>query len=109
MACTDCPVYQKGRGFASHKFAKKSGHRYEFAIRILAGEMKWINGPFSCGKYNDVAIFHASLLTCLDDFERVEVDDLHRGESPFRAKVPKAVLNRMLFRRGCRVDMKQST
>ncbi len=57
------------------------------------GEMKWINGPVPCGKYPDVSIFHASLLTCLDDFERVEADDRYRGESPFRAKLPMAVLS----------------
>jgi len=55
--------------------------------------MKWINGPFPHGKYADVTIFHASLLTCLDHFERVEADDGYRGESPFRAKVPTAVLS----------------
>ena len=55
--------------------------------------MKWINRPFPCGKCADVTIFHASLLTCLDDFERVEADDGYRGESPFRAKLLKAVLS----------------
>ena len=94
MDCTDCKVQQKGKAFSSHKFAKKSGLRYEVAIGILTGEMKWINGPFPCGKYADVTIFRASLLTCLDDFERVEADDGYRGESPFRAKVPTAVLSR---------------
>jgi hypothetical protein len=92
--CTDCKVSQKGRIFASHKFAFKPGLRYEVAVGILTGEMKWINGPFPCGKYPDVNIFRASLLTCLDDFERVEADDGYIGESPFRAKVPKAVLSR---------------
>ena len=31
--------------------------------------------------------------TFLDDIERVEADDGYIGESPFRAKVPKAVLS----------------
>ena len=53
--------------------------------------VKW---SISCGKFSDVTIFHASLLTFLDDFERVEADDGYIGESPFRAKVPKAVLSR---------------
>ena len=57
------------------------------------GEMAWLNGPFPCGKFVDVTIFRASLLTCLDDFERVEANDGYVGESPFRAKVPKAVLS----------------
>ena len=43
--------------------------------------------------YADVTIFRASLLTFLDDFERIEADDGYIGESPFRAKVPKAVLS----------------
>ena len=48
--------------------------------------MKWINGLHPCSKYPDVKIFHASLLSCQDDFERVEVDDGYIRESPFRAK-----------------------
>ena len=92
--CTNCKVQQKGNVFDSHTFAKKSGLQNDVAIGILMREMKWINGPVPCGKYPDVSIFHASLLTCLDDFERVEADDGYIGESPFRAKVPKAVLSR---------------
>ena len=42
------------------------------------GEMKWINGLFTFEKDTDVTIFRASLLTCLDDFERVEADDGYR-------------------------------
>ena len=57
------------------------------------GEIKWINGSFPCGKYADLTIFCASFLTCLDDFERVGADDGYRGESPFRAKAPMAVLS----------------
>ena len=93
MDCTHCKEQQKGKAISSHKFAKKSGLQYEVAIGILMGEMKWINGPFPCGKYADVTIFCTSLLTCLDGFERVEADDGYRGESPFRAKVPMAVLS----------------
>ena len=73
--CTDCKVPQKCRDFSSYKFALKSGLRYEVAVGIVTGEMKWINGLFPCGKYPDVKIFRASLLTCLGDFERVEADD----------------------------------
>ena len=32
-------------------------------------------------------------MTCLGDLERVEADGGYRGESPFRAKAPKAVLS----------------
>ena len=77
------------------------------------GEIKWINGPFPCGKYADVTIFCASLLTCLDGCERVEADDGYRGESPFRAKVPTAVLGRPseadAFQKRGRVGTKLST
>ncbi len=86
-------VPQMGRIFSSHKFKTKSGVRYEVALKILTGEISWLNGPFPCGKFADVTIFRASLSTFLDEFERVEADDGYIGESPFRAKVPKAVLS----------------
>ncbi len=73
MECTDFKVPQQGRDFVLYKLALKSGLRYEVAIGIVTGEMKWINGPFPCDKYPGVKIFRASLLTCLDDFERVEL------------------------------------
>ena len=94
MDCTDCKVQQKGRDFASHKFAQKLGLRYEVAIGILTGEIKWLNGPFPCGKFPDITIFRSSLMTFLDDFERVEADNGYEGDSPFRCKIPKAVLSR---------------
>ncbi len=68
--CISCKVPQKGRDLVLFKLALKSGLMYEVAIGIVTGEMKWINGPFPCGKYSGVKIFHASLLTFLDDFER---------------------------------------
>jgi hypothetical protein len=87
-------VLQKGRDFASHKFKKKSGVCYELAVGIMTGELKWINGPYPCGKYNDITIFRDSLVSFLDDFERVEADDGYEGESPLRCKIPKAVMSR---------------
>ena len=106
MDCTDCKVSQKGRNFASHKFAFKSGLCYEVAVGILTGEMKWINGPFPCGKYPDVNIFRASLLTCLDDFERVEADDGYytseRAHSGLKGTVSKAVFLRLMLIRRAR-------
>ena len=74
--------------FPSHKFVLRSGLRYELAVGNLSGDMKWINGPFPCGGFSNVKIFRASLLTCLDPFERIEADDEYVGESPLRAKVP---------------------
>jgi len=92
--CTDCKVPQKGRVFASHKFAKKSGLRYEVGIGIMTGEMKWINGPYPCGEWPDIKIFRDCLKSHLDLAERVEADDGYVGESPYVTKVPSAVLTR---------------
>jgi hypothetical protein len=59
----------------------------------MMGEIKWLNGPYPCGKYNDITIFRDSLVSFLDDLERVEADDAYERESPFRCKIPKAVLS----------------
>ena len=91
--CTDCKILQKGRSFASFKFAKKSGLRYEVGVAIMSGQIVWINGGFPCGLYNDLTIFRASLATMLDPQERVEADDGYAAESPYRAKVPSAMFN----------------
>ena len=91
--CTDTPVQQKGRQFASHKFAKKSGLRYEVAVGIMSGEIKWINGGFPCGQFNDLTIYRASLATMLDPQERYEADDGYAADGPYRAKVPSAMFN----------------
>ena len=91
--CTDCKILQKGRAFASFKFAKKSGLRYEVGVGIMTGEIVWINGGFPCGLFNDLTIFRASLATMLDPQERVEADDGYATESPYRAKVTGAMFN----------------
>lgn len=64
-----------GPRFSSHKFAKKSGMRYEVALCILTGDIVWINGPFPCGYNPDITIFRMSLLSHLEEHERVEADD----------------------------------
>lgn len=92
--CTDCFIQQKGPLFSSHKFKKKSGLRYEVAVGILSGEIKWINGPFNCGPWLDLTIFRHCLQTFLDIGERVEADDGYTGEAPFTCKVPIDVLTR---------------
>ena len=91
--CTDTPVQQKGRQFASHKFAKKSGLRYEVAVGIMSGEIKWINGGFPCGQFNDLTIYRALLATMLDPQERYEADDGYAADGPYRAKVPSVIFN----------------
>lgn len=88
MDGTDFRVKQLGPTFASHKFAKKSGVRYEVALCIKTGDIVWINGPFPCGKLNDISIFRQALMTELSDNERVEADDGYVGESPQHVKCP---------------------
>jgi hypothetical protein len=43
-------------------------------------------GPFLVGKKNDLKIFCSSLMTWLEPFEMVEVDDGYKEEAPFKAK-----------------------
>jgi hypothetical protein len=84
---------QLGPRFSSHKFAKKSGLRYEVALCILTGDIVWINGPFPCGLFNDISIFRNSLLSNLSANERVEADDGYIGEAPQHVKCPKCITN----------------
>ena len=78
---TDFQVPQRDKEFYSFKF-RKSALRYEVALCILTGDIVWINGPFPAGKYNDIEIFRNSLLSHLDQGERVEADDGYVGEHP---------------------------
>ena len=86
--CTDvrCPNY--GGPFSSYKFGKKGGLRYELGICIQTGDLVWINGPYPAGAFNDITIFRDSLMTFLDDGERVEADGGYRGECPRHCKCP---------------------
>jgi hypothetical protein len=81
-----------GPTFSSHKFTKKSGLQYEIGICIKTGSLVWINGPFACGKWNDIQIFRSSLLSHLEDGERVEADDGYVGEAHY-VKCPKNFTN----------------
>ena len=85
---TDFRVKQLGPTFSSHKFAKKSGVRYEVALCIKTGDIVWLNGPFPCGQLNDISIFRQALMTELSANERVEADDGYVGESPQHIKCP---------------------
>lgn len=91
--CVDIRITQKGPTFSSHKLKKKSALRYEVGVRIMSGEIVWINGPFQAGEYNDITIFRDCLETHIDDLERVEADDGYRGD-PTKLKVPADVLTR---------------
>jgi hypothetical protein len=55
--------------------------------------MVWINGPYECGKWNDIMIFRNALLTELAPNERVEADDGYRGEHPQKIKCPCGIAN----------------
>ena len=59
-----------------------SGLQYKVALNILTGDICWINGPFLPGEWNDLEIFHSSLMTWLDPFERVEANDGYAGARP---------------------------
>ncbi len=78
--CIDCRIRQKGPLFASHKFKGKSGLQYKIATGLLSGEVKWINGPYPCGKWLDLTIFWYSLQAYLHPEERVEEDDGYYGK-----------------------------
>ncbi len=60
---------------------------------ILAGNIVWVNGPYTAGKYPDIEIFHSGLVHWLDEFERVEADDGYIGEVPQKVKCPGCASN----------------
>ena len=68
--------------------------RYEVALGILTGEIKWINGPFPAGEWTDLTIFRHGLMQHIDLGERVEADDGYDAESPYVTKVPGDLLTR---------------
>jgi hypothetical protein len=72
-------IATKGNAFGSHKYAGKSALRYELGINILVGNLVWIQGPYSAGKYTDIIIFNKVLRNFLELGERVEADEGYRG------------------------------
>ena len=72
---------EQGRFCYSHKFGH-SGLRYEVGISILSGDICWINGPYEVGRWNNISIFRDSLMSHLDNSEKVEEDDGYSGEHP---------------------------
>jgi hypothetical protein len=86
---TDCkvPNYKPfWKGFFSHKIT--SGVRWEVALCLRTGEIVWIHGPFPCGRWPDIEIFRHSMLSHLDEGEKVEADDGYIGE-PTKTLTPK--------------------
>lgn len=74
--------------YKSHKF-KNSGLRYEVGVGIQGGDIVWVNGPYPCGKYNDIKIFKDGMKKKLSFCEeKVEADDGYRGED-FYIELPK--------------------
>ena len=92
MDGTDFKVQEHGPLFSSHKYSKKSALRYEVALCILTGDIVWINGPFPAS-YHDMPIFRSSLMSHLEENERVEADDGYVGEAPRHVKCPKCISN----------------
>lgn len=58
------------------------GLKYEVALCIKNGDMRWINNSFHCGKWNDIVNFRDSLMLELEENERVKADDGYVGEVP---------------------------
>ena len=73
----------------------KSGLRYEVAICILTGDNVWINGPFTCERWNDIQTFRNSLMSYLSFGKRVKADYGSIEEAPQHVKCPKCVSNKV--------------
>lgn len=84
---TDFPFPASGRDFYSYKY-KKSGLRYEVGVSIERGDLVWINGPHEPGIWPDISIFRNSMLSQLEEGERVVADRGYFGECPQYCKCP---------------------
>jgi hypothetical protein len=69
----------KGNAFGSYKYVGKYALRYDLGVDILAGNLVWIQGPYSAGKYTDITIFNKVLRNFLEPGERVEANEGYRG------------------------------
>jgi hypothetical protein len=68
--------------FFSHKFKGKYGLWYKIGVDILAGNIVWVNGPFTAGKYTNIKKICLGLVHWLEKFKRVEGDNGYIGEAP---------------------------
>lgn len=82
------PWCEQNKIYYSHKL-KEPGLRYEVSISIITGDIVWLNGPYECGKWNDLDIFRDGLVHYLIKNERVEDDKGYVGEDPRHTKTPK--------------------
>lgn len=60
-------------GWYSHKF-KFLGLRYEIGVCLETGWIVRVNGPYTCGKFNNIIIFRLHLQGQLDENKRVVAD-----------------------------------
>lgn len=65
------------RSWYSHKL-KHAGHRFEIAVSIGKGWIVWVNGPYPCGRFNDITIARDGVVGMLDDGEMVLADSGYR-------------------------------
>ena len=85
MDGTDClikhqsPVHRERIKYYSYKFCGL-GVRYKIAVCIQTGDIIFVNGPFSAGRWPDISILWQNLMYCLLPGERVEVDARYCGE-----------------------------
>ena len=78
---------KKGNTFASHKYVRKSALRYKLGGDTLAGNLVWIQGPYSAGKFTDIKIFNKILRNFLEPGERVDANKGYRVH-PDKIKCP---------------------
>jgi hypothetical protein len=83
---TDFCVHQKGtatkgNAFASHKYIGKSALCNELGVRILGGDLVWIQAPYPLGNYTDIKIFNKVLRHFLDPGEQVKANQGNLGNS----------------------------
>ncbi|CAB9530981.1 unknown protein [Seminavis robusta] len=82
---TDFRIREPGP-FSTGWFTKKfngPGLRYEIAVCIQTGWIVWINGPFPCGEWVDIAISLSSLVHMFEGDERAVADKGYRGYPQF--------------------------
>jgi len=79
---TDFKIYEPtpfSKKWYCHKF-KHAGLRYEVAICIQTGWIVWINGPYPCGHWSDLAISRDGLNQALLPWERFLADGGYKDE-----------------------------
>ena len=77
---------QEPRPFSTGWYTKKfngPGLRYEIGVCIQTGWIVWMNGPFPCGEWNDLAIALSSLVHMFEGDERAIADKGYRGHPEF--------------------------